>query len=142
MSEKQAKTDPARHPAADFIVTHAKDAQFDGGLRGFFEYRDLGMKKVTDGRIQAHVIRAKPGDAASGEWHYHVLDFQMVYVLKGWVRFEYDGVGEVLLEAGSCVNQPPGIYHREIEHSQDLELLEITAPAEFETVAAKPPGHE
>ena len=142
MSEKQAKTDPARHPAADFIVTHAKDAQFDGGLRGFFEYRDLGMKKVTDGRIQAHVIRAKPGDAASGEWHYHVLDFQMVYVLKGWVRFEYDGVGEVLLEAGSCVNQPPGIYHREIEHSQDLELLEITSPAEFETVAAKPPGHE
>lgn len=142
MSENQAKTDPARHPAADFVVTHAKDAQFDGGLRGFFEYRDLGMKKVTDGRIQAHVIRAKPGDAASGEWHYHVLDFQMVYVLKGWVRFEYDGVGEVLLEAGSCVNQPPGIYHREIAHSQDLELLEITAPAEFETVAAKPPGHE
>ena len=64
----------------------------------------------------------------------------MVYVLKGWVRFEYDGVGEVLLEAGSCVNQPPGILHREIEHSQDLELLEITSPAEFETVAAKPEG--
>lgn len=142
MSENQAKADAKRHPAADFVVTHAKDAQFDGGLRGFFEYRDLGMKKVTDGRIQAHVIRARPGDAASGEWHYHVLDFQMVYVLKGWVRFEYDGVGEVLLEAGSCVNQPPGIYHREIEHSQDLELLEITSPAEFETVAAKPPGHE
>jgi quercetin dioxygenase-like cupin family protein len=142
MSSNQAKTDEARDPAADFVVTHAKDAQFDGGLRGFFEYRDLGMKKVTDGRIQAHVIRAKPGDAASGEWHYHVLEFQMVYVLKGWVRFEYDGVGEVLLEAGSCVNQPPGIYHREIEHSQDLELLEITSPAEFETVAAKPPGQK
>ncbi|MGY6646370.1 MAG: cupin domain-containing protein [Salinarimonas sp.] len=140
MSSNQAKTDEARDPAADFVVTHAKDAQFDGGLRGFFEYRDLGMKPVTDGRIQAHVIRAKPGDAASGEWHYHVLDFQMVYVLKGWVRFEYDGVGEVLLEAGSCVNQPPGILHREIEHSQDLELLEITSPAEFETVAAKPQG--
>ncbi|MCC5978870.1 MAG: cupin domain-containing protein [Salinarimonas sp.] len=139
MSQKQAPKGKA-DPAADFVVTHAKDAEFDGGLRGFFEYRDLAMKKVTDGRIQAHVIRAKPGDAASGEWHYHVLDFQMVYVLKGWVRFEYDGVGEVLLEAGSCVNQPPGILHREIEHSQDLELLEITSPAEFETVAAKPPG--
>lgn len=140
MSPNQTRTDSARDPAAEFVVTHAKDAQFDGGLRGFFEYRDLGMKPVTDGRIQAHVIRAKPGDAASGEWHYHVLDFQMVYVLKGWVRFEYEGVGEVLLEAGSCVNQPPGILHREIEHSQDLELLEITSPAEFETVAATPPG--
>ncbi len=139
MSQNQAPKGKA-DPAADFVVTHARDAQFDGGLRGFFEYRDLGMKAVTDGRIQAHVIRAKPGDAASGEWHYHVLDFQMVYVLKGWVRFEYDGVGEVLLEAGSCVNQPPGILHREIEHSKDLELLEITSPAEFETIAEKPPG--
>ncbi len=81
------------------------------------------------------MIRAKEGDGASGGWHYHVLDFQMVYILKGWVRFEYEGVGEVLLEPGSCVYQPPGIKHREIEHSPDLELLEITSPAEFETVA-------
>ena len=63
MNPNQTRTDDARDPAADFVVTHAKDAQFDGGLRGFFEYRDLGMKPVTDGRIQAHVIRAKPGDA-------------------------------------------------------------------------------
>ena len=130
-------TEPAPNPAKDFIVTHSRDATFDGGLRGFFAYRDLGMKGVSGGKIQAHVIRAKEGDAASGGWHYHVLDFQMVYILKGWVRFEYEGVGEVLLEPGSCVYQPPGIRHREIEHSQDLELLEITSPAEFETVAVE-----
>ena len=58
----------------------------------------------------------------------------MVYVLKGWVRFEYEGTGEVLLEAGSSVYQPPRIRHREIAHSDDLEMLEITAPAEFPTV--------
>ena len=63
----------------------------------------------------------------------------MVYVLKGWVRFEYDGVGEVMLEPGSCVFQPPGILHREIAHSEDLELIEITSPAEFETVAVEAP---
>jgi len=123
--------------ARDFVVTHARDAVFDEGLRGFFAYRDLGMKDVSGGKIQAHVIRAKEGDGASGGWHYHVLDFQMVYILKGWVRFEYEGVGEVLLEPGSCVYQPPGIRHREIEHSPDLELIEITSPAEFETVAVK-----
>jgi hypothetical protein len=27
-----------------FVVTHAKDAQYERGLRSFFEYRDLGMK--------------------------------------------------------------------------------------------------
>ena len=127
-------------PADAFVVTHAKDATFDGGLRGFFAYRDLHMAKVTDGRFQAHVIRAKDAKEGGGDWHYHVLDFQMVYVLKGWVRFEYEGVGEVLLEPGSCVYQPPGIKHREIAHSADMELIEITSPAEFETHSVSAPA--
>jgi hypothetical protein len=32
------------------------------------------------------------------------------------------------------VHQPPSIRHREIAHSDDLELLEIVMPADFETV--------
>jgi quercetin dioxygenase-like cupin family protein len=90
--------------------------------------------------VNAHVIRARPGEKTPGEWHRHDLDFQMVYVLRGWVRFEYEGVGEVLLRPGSCVHQPAGILHREIEHSDDLEMLEITSPAEFGTEAAEGPG--
>ena len=53
------------------------------------------------------------------------------------MRFEYEGIGEVLLRPGSCVHQPTGIQHREIEHSDDLEMLEITSPAEFKTEAAE-----
>lgn len=118
-------------------VRHADEAGFAaGGLRGFFEYRDLGIGDATDGRLKAHVIRARDGHGARPEWHFHDLDFQMVYVLKGWVRFEYEGTGEVLLEAGSSVYQPPRIRHREIAHSDDLEMLEITAPAEFATTLA------
>jgi hypothetical protein len=40
----------------------------------------------------------------------------------------------VRLEAGSCVHQPPGIRHREIGHSPDVELLEVVMPGEFATV--------
>ena len=61
----------------------------------------------------------------------------MVYILRRWMRFEYDGVGEVLLRPGSCVHQPADIQHRETEHSDDLEMLEITSPAEFKTAAAE-----
>ncbi|MCR9213400.1 MAG: cupin domain-containing protein [Proteobacteria bacterium] len=114
-------------------VSHEEDADFSGGLRGFFEYRDLGIKEATDGRFGAHVIRAVPGKHAVGDTHYHTLEFQMVYVLKGWVKFWYEGEGEVLLKPGSCVHQKPGIVHRELEHSDDLELIEITLPADFET---------
>ena len=106
---------------------------FDGGLRSFFEYRDLGIKSATGGKFVAHVIRAVPGKHTDPQWHTHNLEFQMVYILKGWVKFEYEEEGEITLREGSSVLQPPGIKHREVSHSDDLELLEICSPAEFET---------
>ena len=135
-----AKGQAAGHQA-DFSVSHLRDAAFESqGLRFFFEYRDLGIKAATGGRVGAHVIRAKPGagHCATG-WHRHGLEVQLVYVLKGWVRFDYQGVGEVLLEAGACVHQPPGVRHLEIAHSDDVEILEITLPAEFATEAVAAP---
>jgi quercetin dioxygenase-like cupin family protein len=124
-----------------FSASHAKNAVFrDGGLRSCFEYRDLGINEATDGRMMAQVIRAKSGAHQGFGWHKHNLDFQIYYVLKGWVKFDYEGVGEVVAEAGSCVHQPPGIRHAEIDHSDDLELIEITLPAEFETVETETPA--
>jgi quercetin dioxygenase-like cupin family protein len=120
-----------------FSVSHARDSGFKAdGLRQYFEYRDLGIRDATAGKAVMHVIRARGGHQAGGDWHRHSVQVQLVYVLKGWVRFEYEGVGEVLLEPGSCVHQPPGIRHREIEHSADLELIEIVLPADFETQPA------
>jgi quercetin dioxygenase-like cupin family protein len=116
-----------------FVATHAKDATFERGLRSFFEYRDLGIKQATQGRVMAHVIRAAQGQAFSGQPHRHHTQFQMVYVLEGWIEFEYEGQGVVRLEAGSCVHQPPGIRHREVGHSADIEMLEIVLPADFQT---------
>ncbi|WP_299045582.1 cupin domain-containing protein [uncultured Tateyamaria sp.] len=117
-----------------FAVAHADSGAFEGaGLRPFFEYRQLGISGATNGAYGAHVIRAVPGMKSPGTWHSHDLDFQMVYVTQGWVVFEYEGQGEHVLRAGSCVLQPPGIVHRESRHSDDLELIEITAPAIFTT---------
>jgi len=49
------------------------------------------------------------------------------------------GVGIVRAEAGTCVHQRPGIRHAEVAHSDDLELIEITLPAEFETADTDAP---
>ena len=38
----------------------------------------------------ANVIKAIPGKHSKGEWHLHKLNFQMVYILKGWVIFKYE----------------------------------------------------
>ena len=118
-----------------FSVSHTDTIEFkDDGLRPFFQYRDLGIRDATNGAIVAHVIRAKPGMQMQPERHHHEVQFQMVYVLKGWVKFNYEDVGEVTLKAGSCVHQPPGIKHTELAHSDDLELIEIVMPADFRTV--------
>ncbi|MEM7179159.1 MAG: cupin domain-containing protein [Pseudomonadota bacterium] len=127
-----------------FTICHADEGKFEGrGLRAFFEYRGLGIATATRGKYGAHVIRAVPGRHSEGQWHTHDLDFQMVYVTSGWVVFEYeqaDGeVTEHILRAGSCVLQPPGIRHREVRHSDDLELIEIISPADFDTAPAEAP---
>lgn len=124
-----------------FHVSHRKDGKFERrGLRNYFEYRDLGIKRATQGKVVAHVIRARPGKAPHGEWHYHATKMQFVYVLKGWVLFEYEGVGKVRMKAGSCFYQPPGIRHRELQHSRDVEMLEVVAPAAFKTYSSEKPA--
>ncbi|MEO1190190.1 MAG: cupin domain-containing protein [Pseudomonadota bacterium] len=118
-------------------IRHAKDASFEtGGLRDYFAYRDLGIARATEGKAGAQVIRAVPGKTPPNARHTHALEFQMIYILKGWARFWYEGHGEVLLEAGDCVHQPPGILHSQSAQSDDLEILEITLPAEFKTEMA------
>jgi len=124
-----------------FMVRHFKASQFrQRGLRAYFEYRDLGIERATRGKVVAHVIRARPGKAPHGQWHRHDCDLQFVYVLKGTAVFEYEGVGKVRMRPGTCFYQPPGIRHREISHSKDLQLLEIVAPAKFRTVDSEKPA--
>ena len=118
-----------------FKHDEAKAAAWTPGLREIFEYRDLGIKDGTAGDYVAHLIRHN-GKQAKDEvqkWHVHDCTFQMVYVLKGWATFEYAGQGERTIRAGDCINQVPGIPHREIACSEDFEVLEIVAPADFRT---------
>src|SRR5215510_8539979 len=78
-----------------FMVSHHREQDFDQGLRPYSAYRDLGIAPATNGMVQAHVIRmTKPFDAKEvAIEHYHDVDFQMVYVLKGWFRSEFEGQG-------------------------------------------------
>ena len=125
-----------------FSANLAKDAVYATGLRGFMEYRDLGIADATHGKFRAHVIRIKPEAAGAHALHTtglhrHECDFQMFYVLKGWIKFVYAGEGERTFQAGDCVLQPPGIVHNELDCSDDLEVLEIYSPAVHPTVRSE-----
>lgn len=127
--------------AKRFSISHRAQAKFARrGLRSYFEYRDLGVKRATRGKVVAHVIRARAGKAPHGEWHRHDCDVQFVYVLKGWAVFEYEGIGRVRMRQGTCFYQPPRIRHRELAHSRDLEMIEVVSPANFRTFSAAAPA--
>jgi quercetin dioxygenase-like cupin family protein len=105
-------------------------------LRGFLEYRDLGVAEVTQGRFGANVARAlhahRPGQDAP--LHYHSLGFHFTYILKGWMRTYMDGVGEVVLHAGDSVSYEGEINQAHVEYSEDYEVLQVTMPADFPTI--------
>jgi quercetin dioxygenase-like cupin family protein len=133
---RTAKAKTKARPKQKFTVSHLRDEDFDQGLRTYSAYRDLGLAPATGGMVQAHVIRmTKPFDAAEVAIpHYHDVEFQMVYVLNGWFRSEFEGQGAYTFHAGSCWIQPPKIKHTVRGYSDDCELLEIVLPANFKTV--------
>jgi hypothetical protein len=126
----------AKWPRQTFVVSHPRDEDYQVGLRSYAKYRDLGVGKATKGAVQAHVIRLVPPciPAEVSQRHYHKVDFQLIYMLKGWMKGEYDGQGEIMMRAGSCWIQPTGIKHTVLDYSDDCEMLEIILPAEFDTV--------
>jgi hypothetical protein len=123
-------------PKHKFTFSHHRDDDFDAGLRTYAKYRDLGIAPATGGMVQAHVIKFVPPFKAEDVAipHYHDVDFQMIYVLKGWIRSEFDGEGVHTFHAGSCWIQPPKIKHTVLGYSDDCEVLEIVLPADFDTV--------
>lgn len=121
-------------------VQHARDAAFEAGLRDYFVYRDFGVKDETGGATAAHMVKVIPGQHPHGQWHTHDLGFQFVYVADGWVEFVYEDIGRVRLEQGSMVYQPPMIRHAEVAHSDDVQIIEVVAPGDFETRKVEAPA--
>jgi mannose-6-phosphate isomerase-like protein (cupin superfamily) len=138
LKAKRAVPAPKRtRPKQRVAVSHHREEDFKAdGLRAYAKYRDLGFADATSGLAQAHVIRligpCDPDEVS--KLHFHDVEFQMVYVLKGWVKTYMEGQGETLMQEGSAWIQPPRIKHLILDYSDDVELLEIILPAEFKTV--------
>ncbi len=117
-----------------FIANHLDEASFKAGLRSYARYRDLGIAAATSGTAVAHVIKfVPPCTDEVRQWHTHDVEFQMIYVLKGWITTEVEGRPPETMRVGSSWLQPPKIKHRVTNYSDDCEVLEIVLPADFET---------
>jgi quercetin dioxygenase-like cupin family protein len=126
-------------PAMKLRYATKETAPFVPGRREFFKYRDLGVTDATNGEMRAQVMSAITGMTEPTGWHYHVCEGQFVYALKGWVDLEFETGETIRLQAGESLFIPGGMRHNEISTSDDLEILEVSVPAEMGTVPCDRP---
>jgi mannose-6-phosphate isomerase-like protein (cupin superfamily) len=116
------------------VTPLTSDASWTVGRAGM-RYRDLIPSRLGSAFIASH-IHIPNGGPVPDYVHFHRIKFQMIYCKRGWVRVVYEDQGEsFVMNAGDCVLQPPEIRHRVLESSDNLEVIEIGAPAEHETFA-------
>jgi len=138
---------PLEIPGAEhgFVVRQMRDeAPWVIGRAGM-HYRDLIPERLGGSIIASH-IRIPGGGPVPDMVHYHTIGFQLIFCYRGWVDVLYEDQGPAIrLSAGDCVTQPPGIRHRVMHASDNLEVIEIGVPAEHITTVEHdmelPNGH-
>jgi len=130
------KAEKPRTRKFDLVIDRARDAKWiKEDHRPQFEYRFFGIEQATKRKYGSHVIRVSKAAKPPVQHHVHPdCEFLLVYILKGWVKFWYDGVGEKKLNAGDVHLLPAGIKHAVTGWSSDLEMLETTHPADYQSI--------
>ena len=119
----------------EFFVSRLDEKSNWGEGRAGMRYRDL-IPNRQGGRFIASHIRITEDGVVPDYVHFHRVRFQLIYCVRGWARLVYEGQGEpFVMQAGDCVLQPPEIRHRVLESGGGLEVVEVTCPADHETLA-------
>ena len=96
--------------------------------------RETGIGQATAGVASVQVARpAAPGSAGGGAVTSHSADILFAFVLAGSVTLHGEGQGAHALGEGDAYVIPPHMKTALTGWSDDLELLEVALPADFET---------
>jgi mannose-6-phosphate isomerase-like protein (cupin superfamily) len=118
-----------------FVLTRLGAGAGWGTGRAGMRYRDLVPGRQGGRFIASHILIPEAGPVPDYV-HRHRVRFQLIYCYRGFVRVVYEDQGPpFVLEAGDAVLQPPEIRHRVLESSAGLEVIEVSCPAEHETLA-------
>lgn len=98
-----------------------------------FEARDTGIGSATAGLAGVRVVR--PTGAQGSRTQTHRSEFCFYFVLAGSVRLQADGHSWQLAPDDS-ITLPDGLPYTLSDASSDLELLEVTLPADLQATLA------
>tara|TARA_B100000035_G_scaffold96943_1_gene82241 strand:+ start:1163 stop:2266 length:1104 start_codon:yes stop_codon:yes gene_type:complete len=112
-------------------VSRISDTQWVQGRAGM-SYRSLtGNHNEISVASQIRI----EGSGKVADWvHYHDVSFQTLFCINGSAKLVYEDQGEpFMFKEGDCILQPPGIRHQVLESFDDLEVIEVTTPADHAT---------
>lgn len=122
-------------PLQGGLVVTRMDGSAWGDGRAGMGYRDLIPGRLGGRFIASHIRIAEDGPVPDYV-HFHRIRFQIIYCVRGAVQVVYEDQGPAfVLAAGELVVQPPGIRHRVLASAGKVEVVEVTCPAEHETIA-------
>lgn len=122
------------------LKSFASDTSFIQGRRPFFKYRDLGVEAASNGRMRVNQSSSIAGMLESTGWHYHTVEMQFAYIMKGVVIIEFEDGTVATFGPGDAMFIPGGVCHNEIYISEDKEALEMSVPGKIETVNVERPA--
>lgn len=97
-----------------------------------FEYRDTGINNATKGIASVQVARVIRTNAKSQQIS-HDTDILFTFVMQGEMELIADGYGSQILQKGDAYVVPPHLKFRISNFTENLELLEVSLPGNFET---------
>ncbi len=125
-----AALDPARSFGGQRFVHHAAaGAEWRPWRLAGFAARDTGIGAAT-GRLAGVNVARRVGEPA-GTAMRHDGEFLFLFVLAGAAVLNAATHGSQRLAVGDAVTIPAGLAHALVECSADLELLEVSLPAEL-----------
>jgi len=122
-------------PKPGFCPSRAVDPHFEPmrGYRDWLKICNLGLSNATHGKYETWVTLANDPGGSTGR-QYHNYEFQIKYVIKGWVKMCYGSEGEFVLEADNFIDHPPQRIHDFMEYSNDIKIFELASSADHSAI--------
>ncbi|MFN0216828.1 MAG: cupin domain-containing protein [Saprospiraceae bacterium] len=96
------------------------------------EHRDTGVNKATQGIASVHVARpAKSKDRP--QLCSHNTDILFCFVTRGSLELQAEGHPLKTLNMGDAFVMPPYLKYQFSNYTEDMELLEVSLPGNFQT---------
>ena len=111
MNRRQRKKIPGQIPGFFTAAEHVEEVTLEGVRR----------KMVVGEQMMMMIMEQDPG--IRGSVHSHSIE-NLVYVIRGHLRFQYNGEERVLGPGDGCVI-PPGVVHGGAEVDGDEPVLRI-----------------